>query len=142
MNHRKNTSFYVEALLLTLFFFCMTAILVCMFAAARKESILARSLTQSQQIAQNVSAAFYGTSSPQDFWQAMGTPPDETPSACLTVNANGEECANGEYILTLMLDVSSCENGLGQMAQLSLSIRHTSDETELFSDCFMRYLPQ
>ena len=50
MKQRKSTSFYVEALLLTLFFICMTAVLVRMFSAARQESLNARALTDTQPV--------------------------------------------------------------------------------------------
>lgn len=142
MKQRKSTSFYVEALLLTLFFICMTAVLVRMFSAARQESLNARALTDTQQIAQNVSAAFYGSDSAKVFQALLDADFAEDAPTVLTVNENGEQTPDGAYTLTLSLNATSAETGPGQMAQLSVSIRRAADDLELFSAEFLRYLPQ
>ena len=103
MKHRKNTAFFVEALLLTLFVLALSAVLVRLFAAARMRSAQAEALTAAQQIAQNVSESFYASDSAEQFWQLAGIsePPADGQPVSLTVDAQGLPDPIGAYFLSL-----------------------------------------
>lgn len=141
MKHRKNTAFFVEALLLTLFVLALSAVLVQLFAAARSRSTEARALTQAQQIAQNVSETFYASDSEAQFWQLMeiNTPPADGQSYRLNVDEQGLAALGGAYQLDLTVATETA--GAGQMARLTLVLQDSAGHS-LFEGSFDHYLPQ
>lgn len=140
MNQRKNTAFFVEALLLTLFVLALCAVLVQLFAAARQRSAQARALTETQQIAQNVSESFYASDSPEQFWQLLGVaePPEAGQPLHLSVDGQGLPDPIGAYGLELTLDQSPA--GAGQTARLTLRLTGSDGQT-LYEGAFDHYLP-
>ena len=137
MKHRKNTAFFVEALLLTLFVLALSAVLVRLFAAARMRSAQAEALTAAQQIAQNVSESFYASDSAEQFWQLAGIsePPADGQPVSLTVDAQGLPDPIGAYFLELTLEQTSSD--AGQMARLLAD----SGGQPLYEGTFDHYLP-
>ncbi len=140
MKHRKNTAFFVEALLLTLFVLALSAVLVRLFAAARMRSAQAEALTTAQQIAQNVSESFYASDSAEQFWQLAGIsePPADGQPVSLTVDAQGLPDPIGAYFLELTLEQTSAD--AGQMARLTLCLAD-SDGQPLYEGTSDYYLP-
>lgn len=141
MKHRKNTAFFVEALLLTLFVLALSAVLVQLFAAARARSVEARALTQAQQIAQNVSETFYASDSSEQFWQRMAIddPPADGQTYHLNVDGQGLAAPTGAYQLDLTVATEAA--GAGQMARLTLVLQDSAEHS-LFQGSFDHYLPQ
>lgn len=140
MKHRKNTAFFIEALLLTLFVLALCTVLVRLFAAARLRSAQAQELTAAQQIAQNVSESFYGSDSEEAFWQllAVADPPAEGEALTLTVDRQGRPDLIGTYELELTLEHESTQ--AGQLARLTLRLFGSGGQA-LFEGAFDRYLP-
>lgn len=140
MKHRKNTAFFIEALLLTLFVLALCTVLVRLFAAARLRSAQAQELTAAQQIAQNVSESFYASASEEQFWQLLGAsnPPAEGEALTLAVDSQGRPDPIGAYALELTLEHESAQ--AGQTARLTLRLSG-SGEQSLFEGTFNRYLP-
>lgn len=140
MKHRKNTAFFVEALLLTLFVLALSAVLVRLFAAARMRSAQAEALTAAQQIAQNVSESFYASDSAEQFWQLAGIsePPADGQPVSLTVDAQGLPDPIGAYFLELTLEQTSAD--AGQMARLTLRLADSGSQP-LYEGTFDHYLP-
>ena len=127
MKHRKNTAFFIEALLLTLFVLALCTVLVRLFAAA-------------QQIAQNVSESFYASASEEQFWQLLGAsnPPAEGEALTLAVDSQGRPDPIGAYALELTLEHESAQ--AGQTARLTLQLSGSGGQS-LFEGTFDRYLP-
>lgn len=140
MKHRKNTAFFIEALLLTLFVLALCTVLVRLFAAARLRSAQAQELTAAQQIAQNVSESFYASASEEQFWQLLGAsnPPDEGEALTLAVDSQGRPDPIGAYALELTLEHESAQ--AGQTARLTLQLSGSGGQS-LFEGAFDRYLP-
>ncbi|MDY4167409.1 MAG: hypothetical protein SOY27_07965 [Fournierella sp.] len=140
MKHRKNTAFFIEALLLTLFVLALCTVLVRLFAAARLRSTQAQELTAAQQIAQNVSESFYASDSEEAFWQLLGTanPPAEGQALTLTVDSQGRPDPIGTYELELTLEHQAAQ--AGQTARLALRLSGSGGQV-LFEGTFDRYLP-
>lgn len=140
MKHRKNTAFFVEALLLTLFVLALSAVLVRLFAAARMRSAQAEALTAAQQIAQNVSESFYASDSAEQFWQLAGIsePPADGQPVSLTVDTQGLPDPIGAYLLELTLEQTPAD--AGQMARLTLRLTGSGDQP-LYEGTFDHYLP-
>ena len=140
MKHRKNTAFFVEALLLTLFVLALSAVLVWLFAAARMRSAQAEALTAAQQIAQNVSESFYASDSAEQFWQLAGIsdPPADGQPVSLTVDAQGLPDPIGAYFLELTLEQTSAD--AGQIARLTLRLADSGGQP-LYEGTFDYYLP-
>ena len=140
MKHRKNTAFFIESLLLTLFVLALCTVLVRLFAAARLRSAQAQELTAAQQIAQNVSESFYASASEEQFWQLLGAsnPPAEGEALTLAVDSQGRPDPIGAYALELTLEHESAQ--AGQTARLTLQLSGSGGQT-LFEGTFDRYLP-
>lgn len=140
MKHRKNTAFFIEALLLTLFVLALCTVLVRLFAAARLRSAQAQELTAAQQIAQNVSESFYASASEEQFWQLLGAsnPPAEGEALTLAVDSQGRPDPIGAYALELTLEHESAQ--AGQTARLTLQLSGSGGQS-LFEGTFERYLP-
>lgn len=140
MKHRKNTAFFIEALLLTLFVLALCTVLVRLFAAARLHSAQAQELTAAQQIAQNVSESFYASASEEQFWQLLGAsnPPAEGEALTLAVDSQGRPDPIGAYALELTLEHESAQ--AGQTARLTLQLSGSGGQS-LFEGTFDRYLP-
>ena len=140
MKHRKNTAFFIEALLLTLFVLALCTVLVRLFAAARLRSTQAQELTAAQQIAQNVSESFYASASEEQFWQLLGAsnPPAEGEALTLAVDSQGRPDPIGAYALELTLEHESAQ--AGQTARLTLRLSGSGGQS-LFEGTFDRYLP-
>ncbi len=140
MKHRKNTAFFIEALLLTLFVLALCTVLVRLFAAARLRSAQAQELTAAQQIAQNVSESFYASASEEQFWQLLGAsdPPAEGEALTLAVDSQGRPDPIGAYALELTLEHESAQ--AGQTARLTLQLSGSGGQS-LFEGTFDRYLP-
>ena len=140
MKHRKNTAFFIEALLLTLFVLALCTVLVRLFAAARLRSAQAQELTAAQQIAQNVSENFYASASEEQFWQLLGAsnPPAEGEALTLAVDSQGRPDPIGAYALELTLEHESAQ--AGQTARLTLQLSGSGGQS-LFEGTFDRYLP-
>ena len=140
MKHRKNTAFFIEALLLTLFVLALCTVLVRLFAAARLRSAQAQELTAAQQIAQNVSESFYASASEEQFWQLLGAsnPPAEGEAMTLAVDSQGRPDPIGAYALELTLEHESAQ--AGQTARLTLQLSGSGGQS-LFEGTFDRYLP-
>ena len=140
MKHRKNTAFFVEALLLTLFVLALSAVLVRLFASARMRSAQAEALTAAQQIAQNVSESFYASDSAEQFWQLAGIsePPADGQPVSLTVDAQGLPDPIGAYFLELTLEQTSAD--AGQMARPTLRLADSGGQP-LYEGTFDHYLP-
>ncbi|WP_337575897.1 hypothetical protein [Fournierella sp.] len=140
MKHRKNTAFFIEALLLTLFVLALCTVLVRLFAAARLRSAQAQELTAAQQIAQNVSESFYASDSEEQFWQLLGAsnPPAEGQALTLTVDSQGRPDPIGTYELELTLEHQPAQ--AGQTARLTLQLSDSGGQS-LFTGSFDRYLP-
>lgn len=140
MNHRKNTAFFIEALLLTLFVLALSAVLVQLFAAARLRSAQARALTEAQQIVQNVSESFYAGDSPAQFWQLLevADPPADGEPLSLTVDEQGLPAEDGSYRLEMTVRAEPAD--AGQLARLSLQLYDRSGQS-LYEGSFDRYLP-
>lgn len=140
MKHRKNTAFFIEALLLTLFVLALCTVLVRLFAAARLRSAQARELTVAQQIAQNVSESFYASDSAEAFWQLLeiADPPAEGQALTLAVDSRGLPDPAGAYTLELTLEHESTR--AGQTARLTLRLSGSGGQA-LFEGSFDRYLP-
>ncbi|WP_294524042.1 hypothetical protein [uncultured Allofournierella sp.] len=140
MKHRKNTAFFIEALLLTLFVLALCTVLVRLFAAARLRSAQAQELTAAQQIAQNVSESFYASVSEEQFWQLLGAsnPPAEGEALTLAVDSQGRPDPIGAYALELTLEHESAQ--AGQTARLTLQLSGSGGQS-LFEGTFDRYLP-
>lgn len=140
MKHRKNTAFFIEALLLTLFVLALCTVLVRLFAAARLRSAQAQELTAAQQIAQNVSESFYSSASEEQFWQLLGAsnPPAEGEALTLAVDSQGRPDPIGAYALELTLEHESAQ--AGQTARLTLQLSSSGGQS-LFEGTFDRYLP-
>lgn len=140
MKHRKNTAFFIEALLLTLFVLALCTVLVRLFAAARLRSAQAQELTAAQQITQNVSESFYASASEEQFWQLLGAsnPPAEGEALPLAVDSQGRPDPIGAYALELTLEHESAQ--AGQTARLTLQLSGSGGQS-LFEGTFDRYLP-
>ena len=140
MKHRKNTAFFIETLLLTLFVLALCTVLVRLFAAARLRSAQAQQLTAAQQIAQNVSESFYASASEEQFWQLLGAsnPPAEGEALTLAVDSQGRPDPIGAYALELTLEHESAQ--AGQTARLTLQLSGSGGQS-LFEGTFDRYLP-
>lgn len=140
MKHRKNTAFFIESLLLTLFVLALCTVLVRLFAAARLRSAQAQELTAAQQIAQNVSESFYASASEEQFWQLLGAsnPPAEGEALTLAVDSQGRPDPIGAYALELTLEHESAQ--AGQTARLTLRLSGSGGQS-LFEGTFDRYLP-
>lgn len=140
MKHRKNTAFFIEALLLTLFVLALCTVLVRLFAAARLRSAQAQELTAAQQITQNVSESFYASASEEQFWQLLGAsnPPAEGEALTLAVDSQGRPDPIGAYALELTLEHESAQ--AGQTARLTLQLSGSGGQS-LFEGTFDRYLP-
>ena len=140
MKHRKNTAFFIETLLLTLFVLALCTVLVRLFAAARLRSAQAQELTAAQQIAQNVSESFYASASEELFWQLLGAsnPPAEGEALTLAVDSQGRPDPIGAYALELTLEHESAQ--AGQTARLTLQLSGSGGQS-LFEGTFDRYLP-
>ena len=140
MKHRKNTAFFIEALLLTLFVLALCTVLVRLFAAARLRSAQAQELTAAQQIAQNVSESFYASASEEQFWQLLGAsnPPADGEALTLAVDSQGRPDPIGAYALELTLEHESAQ--AGQTARLTLQLSGSGGQS-LFEGTFDRYLP-
>ncbi|WP_291244109.1 hypothetical protein [Fournierella sp.] len=140
MKHRKNTAFFIETLLLTLFVLALCTVLVRLFAAARLRSAQAQELTAAQQIAQNVSESFYASASEEQFWQLLGAsnPPAEGEALTLAVDSQGRPDPIGAYALELTLEHESAQ--AGQTARLTLQLSGSGGQS-LFEGTFDRYLP-
>lgn len=140
MKHRKNTAFFIESLLLTLFVLALCTVLVRLFAAARLRSAQAQELTAAQQIAQNVSESFYASASEEQFWQLLGAsnPPAEGEALTLAVDSQGRPDPIGAYALELTLEHESAQ--AGQTARLTLQLSGSGGQS-LFEGTFDRYLP-
>ena len=140
MKHRKNTAFFIEALLLTLFVLALCTVLVRLFAAARLRSAQAQELTAAQQIAQNASESFYASASEEQFWQLLGAsnPPAEGEALTLAVDSQGRPDPIGAYALELTLEHESAQ--AGQTARLTLQLSGSGGQS-LFEGTFDRYLP-
>ena len=140
MKHRKNTAFFIETLLLTLFVLALCTVLVRLFAAARLRSAQAQELTAAQQIAQNVSESFYASASEEQFWQLLGAsnPPAEGEALALAVDSQGRPDPIGAYALELTLEHESAQ--AGQTARLTLQLSGSGGQS-LFEGTFDRYLP-
>ena len=140
MKHRKNTAFFIEALLLTLFVLALCTVLVRLFAAARLRSAQAQELTAAQQIAQNVSESFYASASEEQFGQLLGAsnPPAEGEALTLAVDSQGRPDPIGAYALELTLEHESAQ--AGQTARLTLQLSGSGGQS-LFEGTFDRYLP-
>ena len=140
MKHRKNTAFFIETLLLTLFVLALCTVLVRLFAAARLRSAQAQELTAAQQIAQNVSESFYASASEEHVWQLLGAsnPPAEGEALTLAVDSQGRPDPIGAYALELTLEHESAQ--AGQTARLTLQLSGSGGQS-LFEGTFDRYLP-
>jgi hypothetical protein len=144
MKQKKNIAFYVESLLLTLFILIITATLVRMFATARSQAINARALTQTQQIAQNVTDTFYASDSMQEFSSLSGIElslNSDIWQKQLQIDSFGNPSRDGIYYLDVSYQISSPNSTIGQFAQLHLIITAKSNNEPLIDVTCEKYLP-
>lgn len=142
MRRNKSRAFYLEALLLVLFLLAVLAVLVQLFAAARRQSLAAKRLTEATHIAANVSEAFAAAESWQAFGQVLAGEDAldwRQGKAGLTVDENGMAAPEGAY--SLQLERSEAPTAAGRMAELKITVYRRAGDKAIYSLTAQKYLP-
>ena len=114
MRPKRSTAFYIEALVLVVFFLAMLAVLVQMFAAARQVSRQAAQRNDAVCAARSLSECF----SAEEFCRLAGL---EEPSGSLTVDSQGQPAPDGAYTARLAYTP-------GRLASLEIEIENDRGE--------------
>lgn len=141
MRQGKSRAFYLETLLLVLFLLAVLAVLVQLFAAARRQSLVAERLTTAAQLARNVSEAFAATEDWQAFGQVLAGPAGlawQQDEAALLPEQTGQK-NGGPYTVTLRRAETAA--GAGRMALLTVEVWAGSGSEPVYALTAQKYLP-
>ncbi len=118
MRPKRSTAFYIEALVLVVFFLAMLAVLVQMFAAARQVSRQAAQRNDAVCAARSLSECFSAADSAEEFCRLAGL---EEPSGSLAVDSQGQPAPDGAYTARLAYTP-------GRLASLEIEIENDRGE--------------
>lgn len=121
MNRRKNLSFYIEALLLTLFLLAALVVLMQVFGAAQQMGQRAREKTDASLILQNASAEWASGESELDGAARLSISRQEEQYLELNYDAGGSRAQDGPYSVSVVFKAEPAQ--AGALVQATFSVR-------------------